>query len=94
MSDQTPPKSHDDTSAIEPHRKAAEHLRRVADSCRSLGDPMLMAKAWDEPVTSDVQPATTSPRRFGKLENLSVPDTFDDPLPDAEVAAWEDDSLP
>ena len=29
------------------------------------------------------------PRRFGQLPNLSVPDDFDEPLPEAELAAWE-----
>jgi hypothetical protein len=33
-------------------------------------------------------PATSTPRRVGQLQDLSVPD----PLPDAEIAAWEDDS--
>ena len=53
-----------------------------------------MAKAWDEPVASDAQSATNSPRKFGQLHDLSVPDIFDDPLPDAEIAAWEGDSPP
>ena len=48
----------------------------------------------EQPATPDVQPATNSPRRFGQLQNLSVPDNFDDPLPDAEIAAWEGDSAP
>lgn len=94
MSDQTPPKSRHDTPVVEPQRMTVEHLRRAADSCRDLGDPTLMAKAWDEPATSDVQPATNSPRRFGQLQNLSVPDTCDDPRPDAKIAAWEGDSPP
>jgi hypothetical protein len=71
-----------------------ERLRRAADSCRDLGDPTLMAKAWDGPATSDMQPTTNTPRRFGQLQNLSVSDAFDDPLTDAEIAAWEGDSLP
>ena len=29
------------------------------------------------------------PRRFGQLPNLVVPDDFDEPLPEAELAAWE-----
>jgi hypothetical protein len=28
------------------------------------------------------------PRRFGQLPALAVPDTFDDPLPDDEIAAF------
>ena len=53
----------------------------------------MMAKAWDEPdSTPDVEPATTSPHRSGQLQNLAVPDFFDDPLPDTEIGAWEGDS--
>lgn len=33
-----------------------------------------------------VQPVA---RKFGQLPNLVVPKDFDDPLPDAELAAWE-----
>jgi hypothetical protein len=79
MCDQTPPKSRDDT---------LDHLRRAAERWRDLSDPEFMAKAWDEPATPDVQPVTNSPRRFGRLA-----DNFDDPLPDAEVTAWERDSF-
>jgi hypothetical protein len=52
-----------------------------------------MATAWDEPARSDVRPAPNSARRFGQLQNLSVP-ASDDPLPDGEIAAREDDSPP
>ena len=35
-------------------------------------DPVLMAKAWDEPdSTPDVEPATTCPHRSGQLQNLA-----------------------
>lgn len=67
-------------------------MRRAADSWRDLRDPVLMALAWDEPVTSDLQPATNSPRRFGQLRSLSVHDIFDEPLPDAEIVTWEGNS--
>jgi hypothetical protein len=69
-----------------------DDLRRAVDSVRDLSDPALMAKAWDEPTTRDVQPATNSPRRFGQLDNLSVPDDLDVPLPDTEIIAGEGDS--
>lgn len=71
-----------------------EDLLRVADNCRDLLDPTVMAKAWDEPTTPDVQLAPTSPRRFGLLPNFAVSDTFDDPLPEAEIAVRGDDSPP
>jgi hypothetical protein len=91
MCDQPPPKSSHDRSADTPQTTTVEHLRRVADRWRDMSDPVLMAKAWDEPAPSDVQPATNSTRRFGQLENLAVPDNFDDPLPDTEITAWEGD---
>ena len=34
-------------------------------------------------------PVTAVPRRFGQLPNIVVPDDFDEPLPAAELAAWE-----
>lgn len=34
-------------------------------------------------------PAEQHPRRFGQLPALVVPEGFDEPLPDAEIAAWE-----
>lgn len=37
-------------------------------------------------------PVTQRPRRFGQLPALTVSATFDDPLPDAELAAWEGDA--
>jgi prevent-host-death family protein len=37
-------------------------------------------------------PARPRPRKFGQLPALVVPDTFDEPLPDAEIAAWEGNS--
>jgi prevent-host-death family protein len=37
-------------------------------------------------------PALQRPRRFGQLPALTVPDNFDEPLPDVEIAAWEGNS--
>jgi prevent-host-death family protein len=34
-------------------------------------------------------PIQPLPRRFGQFPNMVVPATFDDPLPDSELAAWE-----
>jgi prevent-host-death family protein len=31
-------------------------------------------------------------RKFGQLPTLAVPENFDDPLPDTEIAAWEGNS--
>jgi prevent-host-death family protein len=37
--------------------------------------------------TAVLTPANARPRRFGQLHSLTVPDTFDDPLPDDEIGA-------
>ena len=34
-------------------------------------------------------PVQPVPRRFGQLPNLLVPNDFDEPLPDSELARWE-----
>ena len=39
-----------------------------------------------------LMPAERRPRRFGQLPALFVPDNFDEPLPDEEIAAWEGNS--
>jgi len=39
-----------------------------------------------------LSPAHPRPRKFGQLPALVVPDNFDEPLPDAEIAAWQGDS--
>jgi len=90
MSDETTPNSQGKPAG----RVTAEHLRRSAVACRDLDDPTLTAKAWDEPVMRGLQAATNTRRRFGQLHNLSVTDTFNDPLPYTETAAWEGDSSP
>jgi prevent-host-death family protein len=37
-------------------------------------------------------PARPRRRKFGQLPALLVPDNFDEPLPEAEIAAWEGSS--
>lgn len=44
-----------------------------------------------EPVAV-LSPFVDTPRRFGQLPTLTVPHDFDTPLPDSELAAWEDNS--
>ena len=94
MCDQTPPKGSGGTAADMPRPMTVANLRRMANSLWRLRDPVFMASAWDEPATPEVQPARMSPRSFGQLPSLSVPETFDDPLPDLESDAWEGDVRP
>ena len=62
--------------------------------CGRSADPLSWpdVNGGSEAVASDTNWATNSPRRFGQLLTLSVPNTFDDPLPDVEIAAGEGDS--
>jgi prevent-host-death family protein len=39
-----------------------------------------------------LSPTRSRPRDFGQLPNLVVPEDFDDALPAAELAAWEQTS--
>lgn len=64
-------------------------LRRAADHCQDLDDPVLMGQAWDEPAPYQERLVTGSRREFGRLPDREVPDNFDGPLSDAETAAWE-----
>ena len=34
-------------------------------------------------------PIQAIPRKFGQLPNLLVPNDFDEPLPESELATWE-----
>jgi hypothetical protein len=81
-----------------------DDLRRLAQACRDLDDPVVMAKAWDGPHDTregvraadsmhETAPTMKHPRSFGQLPNLAVPDTVDDPLPDTEIDAWEGNAV-
>ena len=35
-------------------------------------------------------PVQPVPRKFGQLPNLVVPNDFDEPLPESELATWDD----
>ena len=65
----------------------AEAAQVDYETLRSSAQGRAQAKAWDEPLAPDMHAATNTPRQFGQLQNLSLSDTFDNPLPDVEVAA-------
>ena len=35
-----------------------------------------------------LSPVQASPRTFGQLPHLVVPDSFDEPLPESDLSAW------
>jgi prevent-host-death family protein len=36
-----------------------------------------------------LSPVNARPRTFGQLPHLRIPESFDDPLPESELAPWE-----
>ncbi len=50
------------------------------------GEEVVIARAGRPAVR--LVPVAARPRTFGTM-HLTVPDTFDDPLPEDELAAWE-----
>ena len=50
---------------------------------------MTTGQASDEPVSAPKSPVRT----FGQLPDMHLPEDFDEPLPDAEIAFWEADSI-
>jgi hypothetical protein len=77
-----PPANADVSTA---HGVTLEHLRRFGDTYSDLGDPTIMTRAWR------LMPARRH-RSFGQLPGMHVPDDFDAPLPETEIAAWQDNS--
>ncbi len=62
-------------------------LSRLVDAAM-LGDEVIIAKAGKPHVR--LVPVEQPPRRPGALKKaLNVPDSFFDPLPEAELKVWE-----
>ncbi|HEY9312654.1 type II toxin-antitoxin system Phd/YefM family antitoxin [Williamsia sp.] len=36
-----------------------------------------------------ISPIKKTPRTFGQLPHLVIPESFDDPLPESELSAWD-----
>jgi hypothetical protein len=89
MCNQPPTADHEFSGTSPRERVTTDDLQRAAECCRDLNDSALMAQAWDEPAPALEQSVV---RTFGQLPNVHVPENFDEPLPDAEIAVWEADS--
>lgn len=78
------------------HSVEAEVRAILADALPGEDVPMSVLLGADsgndiefEPERLGLVPTTRAPRTFGQLPNLSVPEDFDELLPDAELAGWE-----
>lgn len=67
--------------------EAKTRLNALLAEVERTGEPVVITN-HGRPVAM-LSPAQATPRTFGQLPNLVVPQTFDDPLPDDELAAWE-----
>jgi prevent-host-death family protein len=65
--------------------EAKNRLNRILADIERTGQSVTITNHGG-PVARIV-PVTTGSRTFGQLPHLSVPDNFDDPLPDEELAA-------
>ncbi|MCV7145695.1 prevent-host-death protein [Mycobacterium riyadhense] len=70
--------------------EAKATLNALLAEVERTGTPVTITN-HGRPVAALV-PVHDTPRRFGQLPNLTVPDDFDDPLPESELAAWEGNS--
>ncbi len=65
---------------------AKTHLSRLLHEVEEGGEVTILR--GDRPVARLVPVSAPAARQFGSMEFV-VPDDFDEPLPEDEVAAWE-----
>lgn len=68
--------------------EAKNRLNALLAEVEQTGQPVTITN-HGRPVARLV-PVQPVPRRFGQLPGLVVPDDFDAPMPESEIAAWED----
>lgn len=66
---------------------AKNALNRILAEVERTGEPVTIT-SHGRPIARIV-PVQPRPRTFGQLPHLVIPENFDDPLPDAELDAWE-----
>ena len=62
-------------------------LNALLAQVASTGTPVTIT-THGQPVAI-LAPVEHTPRRFGQLPTLAVPNDFDEPLPENELAAWQ-----
>jgi prevent-host-death family protein len=67
--------------------EAKNKLNRILADIERTGESVTITN-HGRPIAKLV-PVHPVPRTFGQLPNLVVPKDFDEPLPDAELAAWD-----
>ncbi|MCV7191201.1 type II toxin-antitoxin system Phd/YefM family antitoxin [Mycolicibacterium brumae] len=67
--------------------EAKAKLNAVLSEIQKSGSPITIT-SHGRPVAV-ITPVTPRVRTFGQLPGLEIPDDFDAPLPEDEIAAWE-----
>ncbi|MFT3715369.1 MAG: type II toxin-antitoxin system Phd/YefM family antitoxin [Gordonia sp. (in: high G+C Gram-positive bacteria)] len=67
--------------------EAKARLNAILAEVERTGTPVTITTRG-RPVAV-LSPVTPGRRRFGQFPDLVIPDDFDDPLPDEELALWE-----
>lgn len=67
--------------------EAKTRLNAVLAEVEKSGAPVTITN-HGRPVAI-LSPAHVRPREFGQLPNIVAPESFDDPLPEDQLAAWE-----
>lgn len=67
--------------------EAKNQLNRILADIARTGEPVTITNHGR--AVARIVPLQAQPRQFGQLPYLVVPDDFDEPLPDAELAGWE-----
>jgi prevent-host-death family protein len=67
--------------------EAKAKLNALLAEVEQTGSPVVITNRGR--AVAVLSPAHPVPRRFGQLPMLAVPDSFDDPLPDGDLRAWE-----
>lgn len=67
--------------------EAKTRLNAVLAEVEQSGVPVTITN-HGRPVAV-LSPAQIRPRTFGQLPNLVILESFDDPLPESELSAWE-----
>lgn len=67
--------------------QAKAHLNALLAEVQRTGVSVTITNRG-QPVAV-LSPVESRSRKFGQLPTLAVPDAFNDPLPDFEIAAWE-----
>lgn len=70
--------------------EAKAKLNAILSELEVTGNPVTIT-SHGRPVAV-ISPIEPKARKFGQFPGLAIPEDFDDPIPDAELTAWDSTS--